>query len=138
MESTSKMTTARGLRLAVVLASLAVCSATSARSQIQTVEIIAGKDNRFHLVSGEKILTLKAGEKVHFKITSEFGGEKSRDGSLHSFTVKKLRDQGWDVRLKEGVQEFDLTAPAPGEYLVECTVKCGPGHDSMNLKMEVQ
>lgn len=106
-------------------------------AQTQTVEIVAGKDNIFHLPGGEKVLHLKAGEKVHFKIASAFGGEKGRDGSVHSFVVKSLRDQGWDVRLKPGVQEFDLTAPRAGEYLVECTVKCGPGHDTMNFKMLV-
>jgi heme/copper-type cytochrome/quinol oxidase subunit 2 len=112
--------------------------AAIAPSQTRTIEIIAGKDNLFHLPGYQKVLHLNAGEKVHFKITSAFGGEKGRDGSVHSFVVKSLRDQGWDVRLKPGVQEFDLTAPNPGEYLVECTVKCGPGHDTMNFKMIVE
>ncbi|HEX4808354.1 MAG TPA: hypothetical protein VH325_05465 [Bryobacteraceae bacterium] len=119
----------------VALMLLLTCGAFA---QTRTVEVFAGKDNRFRLASGDNVLTLKAGEKVRFKLVSAFGGEKSRDGSVHSFVVKKLRDQGWDVRLKEGVQEFDLTAPGPGEYLIECTVKCGPGHDTMNLKMVVQ
>jgi heme/copper-type cytochrome/quinol oxidase subunit 2 len=110
----------------------------SVLAQTRTIEITAGKDNVFHLPGNAKVLTLRAGEQVHFRITSGFGGERSRDGSVHSFTVRSLRDQGWDVRLKEGVQEFTLTAPAPGEYLVECAVKCGPGHDTMNFKMIVQ
>ena len=115
-----------------------VCLGVFAFAQARTIEIVAGKDNEFHLPGGEKILRLKAGEKVHFKVTAAFGGERARDGSVHSFAVRKLRDQGWDVRLKEGVQEFDLVAPPPGEYLIECTVKCGPGHDKMNLKMVVE
>jgi len=116
----------------------AVLLAMTAAAQSRTVEIVAGKDNTFRLPGNQKVLTLHAGEKVHFKITSSFGGEKARDGSVHSFVVKNLRDQGWDVRLKEGVQAFDLVAPPKGEYLVECTVKCGPGHDTMNFKMVVQ
>jgi heme/copper-type cytochrome/quinol oxidase subunit 2 len=104
----------------------------------RTVAIVADKDNRFKLADGKGPLVLKSGEKVTFRITAVFGGEKARDGSVHSFVVRKLRDQGWDVRLKEGVQEFTLTAPPAGEYLIECTVKCGPGHDDMNLKMVVQ
>ena len=53
--------------------------------------------------------------------------------------VKKLRDQGWDIRLKEGTEDYPLVAPqAPGEYLVECTVKCGRGHDDMNMKLIVK
>ena len=54
---------------------------------------------------------LRSGEKVTFKITAYPGSERARDGAVHSFVVRKLRDQGWDVRLKEGVQEFTLTAP---------------------------
>jgi heme/copper-type cytochrome/quinol oxidase subunit 2 len=103
----------------------------------RTVELFADKDNRFKLADGQKVLTLKTGETVKFKITSKFGGEKARDGAVHSFVIRKLRDKGWDVRLKEGVQELTLTAPSPGNYLIECTVECGPGHDTMNLKMTV-
>ncbi len=104
----------------------------------RTVELIADKDNRFKLPNGARgPLVLKSGETVTFRVTALFGGEKARDGAVHSFVIRKLREQGWDVRLKEGVQEFTLTAPGPGEYLIECTVKCGPGHDNMNLKMVV-
>ena len=34
-----------------------------------------------------------------------------------------------------------LAAPAPqqtGEYLIECTVKCGRGHDDMNMKLIIK
>jgi heme/copper-type cytochrome/quinol oxidase subunit 2 len=124
------------MRLILGIAFLTLAS--SAFSQTRTVALVASEDNRFRLAGGDKILYLKSGEKIHFKINAKFGGQKARDGSVHSFVVKRLRDQGWDVRLKEGSQEFDLTAPPPGEYLIECTVQCGPGHDSMNLKMVVQ
>jgi heme/copper-type cytochrome/quinol oxidase subunit 2 len=107
---------------------------------VRTVELIADKDNRFKFPGGQKgPLTLKSGEVVKFRITSYFGGEKAKDGALHSFVVRKLRDNdpSWSVRLKEGVQEFTVTAPKPGNYLIECTVECGSGHDNMNLKMVV-
>ena len=90
--------------------------------------------------AGEKKreISLKPGEQVIMRITSHFGGEQSRDGSVHSFVVKKLRDQGWDLRLKEGTQDYPLVAPLEtGEYLIECTVKCGRGHDDMNMKLVV-
>jgi heme/copper-type cytochrome/quinol oxidase subunit 2 len=106
----------------------------------KVIEVIADKDNTFK-VPGEKkpVITVKAGEKVVLRITSHFGGEQARDQSVHSFVVKKLRDQGWDLRLKEGTQDYTLTAPTtPGEYQVECTVKCGRGHDDMNMKLVVQ
>ncbi len=112
--------------------------AVSLYAQTHNVEIVAGADDAFHLPGNAKVLHLKSGEPVHFKIDARFGGEKSRDGSVHSFVVKSLRDKGWDVRLKPGIQEFDLTAPPAGEYLVECTVKCGPGHESMNFKILVE
>jgi heme/copper-type cytochrome/quinol oxidase subunit 2 len=116
----------------------AAVSFAGADGSARTVELTADKDNRFKLADGKKgPLVLNSGERVTFKVTAVFGGEKARDGSVHSFVIRKLREQGWDVRLKEGVQEFTLTAPPPGEYLIECTVKCGPGHDSMNLKMVV-
>ena len=121
---------------AVTLGPGTLCFAASAPPR--TIEITAGKDNVFHLPGNAKILYLKAGEQVHFRIISGFGGERARDGSVHSFTVRNLRDQGWDIRLKEGPQEFTLIAPPAGEYLVECAVKCGPGHDTMNFKMVVQ
>jgi heme/copper-type cytochrome/quinol oxidase subunit 2 len=98
-----------------------------------------GADRRqFKLADGQKgPLVLKAGEIVRFRVTSLFGGEKAHDGAVHSFVVRNLREKGWSVRLKEGVQEFTVTAPKPGNYLIECTVECGKGHDDMNLKMVV-
>ena len=106
----------------------------------RVVELIADKDNRFKLPGGQQgPLTLKAGEVVTFRVTSYFGGEKAKDGAVHSFVVRNLRDKdpAWSVRLKEGVQEFTVTAPKAGNYLIECTVECGPNHDNMNLKMVV-
>ncbi len=115
-------------------------SAETAATPPRVIEVIADKDNRFK-VPGESrpLITLKVGEKVVLRITSHFGGEKARDNAVHSFVVKKLRDQGWDIRLYEGTRDFPLVAPdSPGEYEVECTVKCGPGHDDMKMKLIVQ
>ena len=59
-------------------------------------------------------------------------------GCVHTFTIKELKDQGWDVCLKEGMNEFVLVAPSkPGEYKIECMSKCGKGHDDMGMKMTV-
>jgi heme/copper-type cytochrome/quinol oxidase subunit 2 len=103
------------------------------------VEVIADKDNIFKIPGQKKaIIYAKVGEPLHIKITSHRGGESARDGAVHSFVIKKLRDQGWDFRLMEGVQEFDVVAaPTPGEYLIECTVKCGQRHEDMNMKLIV-
>jgi len=104
------------------------------------IRLIADRDNRFKLRDQSKqVLMLKAGEEIILRVTAYPGTERARDGSVHSLVIRSLRDQGWDVRLKEGTQDLRLTAPAnPGEYLIECTVKCGPGHDNMNLKVIVE
>jgi plastocyanin len=122
---------------AAILLTTAV-SLARAEGSVRTVELIADKDNKFKLADGGKgPLVLKSGETVKFRVRNYFGGEKARDGAVHSFVVRKLRDKGWSVRMKEGVEEFTLTAPPPGNYLIECTVDCGPGHDDMNMKMVV-
>ncbi|MBV9611383.1 MAG: hypothetical protein JO091_02880 [Acidobacteriaceae bacterium] len=106
----------------------------------RTIEIVADGDNRFKLPGQAKqVLVLKANEPVLLKITARRGQEMARDGAVHSLVVRNLRSEGWDVRLKEGEQEVRLRAPShPGTYLIECTVRCGTGHDSMKLKMVVE
>jgi heme/copper-type cytochrome/quinol oxidase subunit 2 len=103
------------------------------------VEVLADKDNVFKIPGQKKaVIYAKVGEPLHLKVTSHRGGESAHDGAVHSLEIKKLRDQGWDVRLMEGVQEFDVVAaPTPGEYLIECTVKCGRNHEDMNMKLIV-
>ena len=132
----------RRIITAVVFAGLITASVFSANATAlgRVIEVIADKDNTFK-VPGEKkpVITAKPGEQIVLRITSHFGGEQARDGSVHSFVVKKLRDQGWDIRLKEGPQEYALVVPQQqGEYLIECTVKCGRGHDDMNMKLVVK
>ena len=123
--------------VAVVLSLFGATSFASAEAGARTIALTA--DHQFTLAGGQKgPLVLKAGEKVTFKITASSMGPAAKDGAIHSFVVRKLRAQGWDVRLKDGVQEFTLTAPPPGEYLIECTVYCGASHDAMSLKMVVQ
>lgn len=103
------------------------------------IEILAAKDNTFH-VSGERVPVIRAkvGESLRLRIRAERGSESARDGAVHSLVIRELRDQGWDLRLPEGTHEYVVRAPQrPGEYLVECTVKCGRGHDDMHMKLVV-
>ena len=84
---------------------------------------------------------MKPKEVIKFQISSKWGDEKDpkRPGCPHSFSVKGYEDQGWDVCLKEGNNEFVLVAPSKaGEYKIECLAKCGKGHDDMVMKMIVQ
>lgn len=121
----------------VVLVQAFSQSASAADDKIWAV--VATKDQTF-VVKGEKkpVITVKAGQPVHLRITAEKAAEMAKDGSVHSFTIKQLADLGWNIRLKEGTQDYTLTAPStPGEYVIECAVKCGPGHADQRMKLVV-
>jgi hypothetical protein len=106
----------------------------------RTIEIVATSDNTFH-IPGQKSPVIRAhpGESLALKVTAQKGGEWAKDGAVHSLVIRSLRDQGWDYRLHEGTQVLQAKAPdAPGEYVIECTVKCGRGHDDMRMKLIVE
>ena len=107
----------------------------------RVIQLTADKDNKFK-VPGQKlpVITVKAKEVIKFRVTAHKGTESDPKypGCAHSFTIKELKNQGWDVCLKEGMNEFVLVAPSkPGEYKIECMSKCGKGHDDQNMKMTV-
>ncbi len=109
--------------------------------QPRVIQLTADKDNKFK-VPGQKqpVITVKAKEVIKFRVTAHKGTETDPKypGCVHSFTIKELKSQGWDVCLKEGMNEFVLVAPSkPGDYSIECMSKCGAGHDDMNMKMIV-
>lgn len=105
----------------------------------RVINVTADKDNRFKIPGqANPVISVKKNEVIKLRITAHKSTEWDKDGTIHSFTIKELKDQGWDLRLKEGVQEFTLAAPGdPGEYQIECTVKCGNGHDDMKMKLIV-
>jgi len=122
----------------ILLADISLWSAPAADAP-RIIRVTATKNARFQ-VAGQKepVISLKAGEVIQLRITAEKGEEWARDGAVHSFTIPALKDQGWDLRLKEGTQEFTLAAPEkPGEYPVECQVMCGKGHMDMRMKVVV-
>lgn len=107
----------------------------------RVIQLTADKDNKFK-VAGLKdpAITVKVNEPVKFRVTAHKGTETDpqHPGCIHTFTVKELKDQGWDVCLKEGMNEFVLVAPGqPGEFKIECMSKCGKGHDDMGMKLSV-
>jgi len=105
----------------------------------KTYEVVADSDNVFKVTGQKKaVITVKAAQVIKLKIIGKKGQEMSKDGSVHSFTINALKDQGWDLPVKEGVNEYTVVAPAePGEYVVECAVKCGNGHEDMKMKLVV-
>ena len=106
----------------------------------RTIEILATSDNTFR-IPGQKspVIHAKPGEPLILKVTAQKGSEWAKDGAVHSIVIRSLRDQGWDYRLHEGNQVLNAKAPdTPGEYVIECTVKCGRGHDDMKMKLIVE
>ena len=106
----------------------------------RVIDVTADSDNRFKVPKQkEPVITMKVNEVAVLRITSRKGGEwDEKDGAIHTFTINALKDRGWNFRLKEGTQKFTVVAPPePGEYAVECTVKCGKGHDDMKMKLVV-
>ena len=104
------------------------------------IDLTADSDNRFKVPKQkDPVITMKVNEVAVLRITARKGGEwDEKDGTVHTFTINALKDKGWNFRLKEGTQKFPVVAPGePGEYVVECTVKCGKGHDDMKMKLVV-
>lgn len=130
----------RKLLMFVLIASTLGISPVIYGGAPRLITVIADKDNLFK-VPGQKmpVITMKVNEVVQLRIIAHRGTEWDKDGTIHTFTINALKDQGWDLRIrKEGPQDFTMAAPAePGEYVVECTVKCGAGHDDMKMKLVV-
>lgn len=123
--------------------SLHSAAAQVAQSNIHLVEVVADKDSRYKSPDGGKpAITLKAGEQVLLRVSARRAKSLNRDGSIHGFTLLRASDRskvpGWNLLLRPGQQEFQMTAPAePGEYVVVCTVICSEDHEGMNMKLVV-
>jgi hypothetical protein len=134
------MKTYAPLFLLIVLVFLVRPATPAAGGDAQTVEITAASDNTFR-VAREKspVIRAHAGEFLRLRVTSHRGSELARDGAVHSLVIRSLRNDGWDIRLFEGTHDYEVKAPStPGDYLIECTVKCGRGHDDMRMKLVVE
>src|ERR1700756_5315032 len=127
------------LYCALLLPAFSNLSARASALDPRLIEIVAAKDNTFRVLHEKSpVIRAKPGELLRLRITSERGTEQARDGATHSLVIRALRDQGWDLRLYDGTHDYDVQAPeSPAEYLVECTVKCGRGHDDMRMKLIV-
>ncbi len=123
----------------IVLLAIVLAGATALAAP-RVIQVTADADGKFKVPGqkGKPIITVKPGEVVTLRITSRKGTDWEKDGAVHSFTINALKDQGWDLRLKEGTKDFTLAAPSePGEYVIECMVRCGKAHDDMKMKLVV-
>jgi heme/copper-type cytochrome/quinol oxidase subunit 2 len=127
----------------VAVASALLTGVSRANAQARVIEVLADSDSRYK-ISGQRTpeITVKAGEPVLLRVTARRGKSWNRDGSVHGFSLLRAKDrtrvEGWDLLLKPGKQEFQLTAPAePGAYEVVCTVICSEDHEGMHMKFTV-
>jgi hypothetical protein len=110
---------------------------------VHLIEVVADKDSRYKFPAGGKPeITLKAGEQVLLRVTARKAKSWNRDGSIHGFSLLRNSDRSkvpdWNLLLRPGTQEFNLTAPAePGDYVVVCTVICSEDHEGMNMRVVV-
>lgn len=133
----------RFLVLAIVICS-SLEPALFSQTPPRVIEILADHDSRYK-IQGQKqpVITAKAGEGLTLRITAIKAKNHNRDGSVHGLALLRASDRklvpGWDLLLKPGIQEFNLTAPSePGEYIVICTVICSQGHEEMTMKFIVE
>ena len=130
-------------RLLIAVLSVALLPHPAQPDSARVIEILADHDSRYK-IGGQTspTITVHAGEPLTIRITAIKAKNKNRNGSIHGFTLlrqkERLRVPGWDFELKPGLQEFALMAPAePGDYIIVCTVICGPEHESMNMRFVV-
>ncbi len=127
----------------IVIAAFVFLQLCTAQAQVHVIEIVADKDSRYKLPDGSKPeIILKAGEQVQLRVSARKSKSSNRDGSIHGFTLLRAADrtkvQGWNLLLRPGQQEFELTAPVePGEYVVVCTVICSEDHEGMHMRLLV-
>lgn len=118
-------------------------SSTPSFGQARVIEVLADKDSHFKMSGmGRAEIMVKAGEPLLLRINARKGKTWNRDGTVHGFTLLRAKDHskvtGWNLELKQGTQEFSLTAPEePGEYEVLCTVICSEEHEGMRMKFVV-
>lgn len=112
-------------------------------AQVHVIEVLADKDSHFKMAGiGRPEITVKAREPILLRVIARKGKTWNRDGTVHGFTLLRANDHhkvsGWDLELKQGMQEFSLMAPAePGEYEVLCTVICSEDHEGMRIRFVV-
>jgi heme/copper-type cytochrome/quinol oxidase subunit 2 len=126
-----------------IAATSALVGLPQASAQARVIEVTADSDSRYK-IAGQRTpeIIVKAGEQVLLRVTAHKGKSWNRDGSIHGFTLLRVKDrsrvEGWDLLFKPGKQEFLLTVPnEPGDYEVVCTVICSEDHEGMHMKFTV-
>jgi cytochrome c oxidase subunit 2 len=108
--------------LAAILITTSVCSAQD-EAKIRVIKVTA-----FKYGYNPGVIVVKKGETVNIMATSK--------DVPHGFAIKEY---GIDVTLKNGEdKEIKFVADKVGEFEIECSVYCGPGHERMQGKLVVK
>jgi heme/copper-type cytochrome/quinol oxidase subunit 2 len=130
-------------RLSLFILGISLGISQAASGQARVIEVLADKDSHFKIAGQSRPeIVVEAGEHVILRIDARKGKTWNRDGTVHGFILLRAKDRrkvpGWNLELKSGKHEFELTAPdEPGEYEVLCTVICSETHEEMWMKFVV-
>ena len=117
--------------VAVFLVPLTIGIVSSANTQVKTFKLFVG-----NYAYKPSELVVNAGDVVKLEITGKKDGRVTKEGYVHSFSIKEL---GIDFKFKAGKSEFKFVAPdTSGTYKIECTAKCGDKHEQMVGKLIVK
>src|ERR1700730_10161635 len=110
-----------------------------ARAQLRVIEIVAAMDSRYRSPGGSRPeIMLKAGERIVLRVTAREAKSLNRDRSIALLLASdRSKVADWNLLLRPRRQEFQLTAPEPGEYVVVCTLICSEDHEGMNMRLAV-
>lgn len=142
-ENRPKTSARRYGRMVAATLSLVLVPHFARPQSAHVIEVLADHDSRYKIAEQkDPVITVQAGEPVTLRIMAVKAKNRNRDGSIHGFALLRANDRkrvpGWDLLLRPGTQEFVLTAPTePGDYVVVCTVICGPDHEGMRMKFVV-
>jgi cytochrome c oxidase subunit II len=112
--------------VALILGALAINGYSPAAPSAGDPRVVAITANRYQFTPSE--ITLKRGERVKFRLTSE--------DMTHGLFVKDL---AIDTDIVPGkTTEFTLIPQKAGKFTAICVHYCGPGHGSMHMTIVVE
>lgn len=88
---------------------------------VTLMKVVASNDFTFN----EDVFRAKVGEKVILRLENKSG--------VHGIKIDDLQ-----VSLDNANKETELEFTEPGEYIIYCSIACGPGHPTMQAKLIIE
>ena len=88
---------------------------------VTLMKVVASNDFTFN----QDVFTAKVGDKVIMRLENKSG--------VHGLKIDELQ-----VSLDNNNKETELEFTEPGEYIIYCSIACGPGHQTMQAKLVVE